>query len=57
MVGPADQLDGLRQWLERCREPIPAKDERYPHLFPSFPGSSVAAAQATTPLRSSSYGR
>ena len=21
LVGPADQLDGLRRWLERCREP------------------------------------
>jgi hypothetical protein len=41
MVGPADDLDGLRRWLERCREPIPAKDERYPHLFPSFPGCDV----------------
>jgi hypothetical protein len=41
LVGPADQLDGLRRWLERCREPIPAKDDRYPHLFPSFPGCDI----------------
>jgi hypothetical protein len=38
LVGPAASLDGLRSWFERCREPIPAKDERYPHLFPAFPG-------------------
>lgn len=38
LVGPADQLEGLRRWLERCREPIAPKDEQYPHLFPEFPG-------------------
>jgi len=48
LVGPADQLDGLRQWLERCREPIPAKDERYPHLFPSFPGCDIDRGLFTT---------
>jgi hypothetical protein len=41
LIGPADHLDGLRTWLERCREPIAAKDERYPHLFPGFPGCDI----------------
>ena len=41
LIGPADQQDGLGTWLERCREPIPAKDERYPHLFPEFPGCDI----------------
>jgi hypothetical protein len=48
MVGPSDQLDGLRHWLERCREPIAAKDERYPHLFPSFPGCDLDRGLYTT---------
>lgn len=48
LVGPADQLDGLRSWLERCREPISAKDERYPHLFPSFPGCDIDSGLQTT---------
>jgi len=48
LVGPADQLDGLRTWLERCREPIPAKDERYPHLFPAFPGCDLDSGLQTT---------
>jgi hypothetical protein len=47
-VGPADHLDGLHRWLERCREPIPAKDERYPHLFPSFPGCDIDRSLFTT---------
>jgi hypothetical protein len=38
LVGPADQLDGLRRWLDRCRAPLPPKDERYPTLFPGWPG-------------------
>jgi hypothetical protein len=41
LIGPADQLAGLRGWFERCREPIAAKDERYPHLFPGFPGCDI----------------
>jgi hypothetical protein len=41
LIGPAEQLDGLQTWLERCREPIQAKDERYPYLFPEFPGCDI----------------
>ncbi|MGH3247007.1 MAG: hypothetical protein ACRDOI_12445 [Trebonia sp.] len=41
LIGPADQLPGIRAWFERCREPIAAKDERYPHLFPGFPGCDI----------------
>ncbi|MEV8547763.1 hypothetical protein [Streptomyces sp. NPDC051572] len=48
LVGPADQLDGLRRWLERCREPIAAKDEKYPHLFPEFPGCDTDRGLHTT---------
>lgn len=48
LVGPADQLDGIRTWLERCREPIAAKDDRYPHLFPGFPGCDIDCGLHTT---------
>jgi hypothetical protein len=48
LVGPADQLGGLRRWLERCREPIAAKDEKYPHLFPAFPGCDTDRGLQTT---------
>ncbi len=48
LVGPRDQLDGIRRWIERCRQPIAAKDERYPHLFPAFPGCDSDAGLYTT---------
>jgi hypothetical protein len=48
LVGSADQLSGLRAWLERCREPIAEKDERYPHLFPAFPGCDFDVGLHTT---------
>lgn len=48
LVGPADQLPGLRAWLERCRDPIPGKDERYPNLFTGFPGCDVDRGLLTT---------
>ena len=48
LIGPADQLGGLRAWSERCREPTAAKDERYPHLFPEFPGCDIDRGLHTT---------
>jgi hypothetical protein len=48
LIGPADQLDGVRAWLERCRDPIAAKDERYPTLFPDFPGCDIDRGLHTT---------
>jgi hypothetical protein len=48
LVGPRDQLDGLRRWIERCRQPIAAKGEKYPHLFPAFPGCDSDAGLYTS---------
>jgi hypothetical protein len=48
LVGPRDQLDGLRRWIDRCRQPIGAKDEKYPHLFPAFPGCDSDVGLFTT---------
>jgi hypothetical protein len=48
LIGPADQLSGVRAWFERCREPITAKDDRYPHLFPEFPGCDIDCGLRTT---------
>lgn len=48
LVGSDQDLDALKIWLERCRDEIPAKDERYPHLFPSFPGCDVDRGLCST---------
>ncbi|WP_444949284.1 hypothetical protein [Micromonospora ureilytica] len=48
LVGPRDHLDGLRRWIDRCRQPIDAKDARYPHLFPAFPGCDAEVGLFTT---------
>jgi hypothetical protein len=48
LVGGAAEVEGLRAWLERCKNPIAAKDERYPHLFPAFPGCDVDRGLNTT---------
>ncbi|MDE3111516.1 MAG: hypothetical protein KGK34_01080 [Chloroflexota bacterium] len=38
LVGPPDELEGLSEWLERCRNELPPKESRFPNLFPRFPG-------------------
>jgi hypothetical protein len=48
LIGPADQLGGVRAWFERCRELIAAEDERYPYLFPEFPGCDIDRGLHTT---------
>lgn len=40
VVGTSETIEGVRQWIERCRNEIPAKASKYPHLFPAFPGLS-----------------
>lgn len=41
LVGTADTLDGLRAWLDRCRNGVPAKGGKLANLFPAFPGFSA----------------
>lgn len=48
LVGPGEVLPELRAWLERCRDPIPAKDDSYPNLFTGFPGCDVDRGLLTT---------
>lgn len=48
LVGPGDDLHSLRSWLERCRDPIPAKGDAYPHLFTGFPGCDIDTGLLTT---------
>lgn len=38
LVGPRDAVDGMRDFLRRVSEGLPAKDGGNPALFPLFPG-------------------
>ncbi|WP_145113233.1 argonaute/piwi family protein [Gimesia panareensis] len=38
IVGSASSIEGIRDWLEKCRCDIPAKNSRQSNLFPRFPG-------------------
>jgi len=41
-VGPQDGIEGVQQWLEKCRNSIPGKaGSRCPRLFRDFPGFDV----------------
>jgi hypothetical protein len=38
LVGTAGTVEGVHEWLERCRNGIEAKKSHQPNLFPKFPG-------------------
>lgn len=38
LVGLPQNVEGLRDWLLRCREELPGKASRLANLFPKFPG-------------------
>lgn len=38
IIGSANSVEDCLAWLTRCRSEIPAKESRYPNLFPRFPG-------------------
>lgn len=48
IVGPPASIQGLRGWLDRCRQPIPARDSRYGRLFVPFPGFDTTAGFRST---------
>jgi hypothetical protein len=37
LVGTSEGVEGLSQWITRCRNGIEAKRSRQPYLFPAFP--------------------
>jgi hypothetical protein len=41
IVGSAQTIGKLGDWLRRCEDGIPAKNSRQPNLFPAFPGSTI----------------
>lgn len=38
IIGTNETVEGVRNWLEKCRKGIPAKISKQPNLFPKFPG-------------------
>lgn len=41
LIGTPATIEGAREWLERCRDGIDARDSRQPNLHPGFPGFSA----------------
>ncbi|TCR65452.1 hypothetical protein [Bosea sp. BK604] len=41
LIGSSETVDGFREWCERCRSEVPAKQSRQPNLFPAFPGNGL----------------
>ena len=44
VIGTSHSIEGFLEWLCRCKTEIPAKESKYPNLFPSFPGFRGDAA-------------
>jgi len=48
IVGSPASIQGLRRWLDGCRQPIAAKDSRLGRLFVPFPGFDSSAGFRST---------
>ena len=48
LVGTPGTIEGAREWLEKCRNEIPAKQSAHPTLFPKFPGFQADVAFRST---------
>tara|TARA_R110002049_G_scaffold4601_5_gene32539 strand:+ start:747021 stop:748475 length:1455 start_codon:yes stop_codon:yes gene_type:complete len=44
IVGSSKTIEGLRDWLEKCRGEIAAKESRQRNLFPKWPGFSLESS-------------
>jgi hypothetical protein len=38
LIGTAQTIERVKDWLEHCRNGLPAKESKKPNLFPAFPG-------------------
>lgn len=48
IIGTTASIQGLRGWLDRCRQPIPARDSLFGRLFVPFPGFDTTAGFRST---------
>jgi hypothetical protein len=47
-VGSQQTVDGIVDWLDKCKKGLPAKTSRQPNLFPPFPGMGDNSPFKTT---------
>ncbi len=57
IVGTPATIEGAREWLEKCRNEIPAKESSHPTLFPRFPGFREDVAFRSTLILDSTLER
>jgi hypothetical protein len=57
IIGSSASIEGLSDWLIKCRDEIPAKQSRQPNLFPKFPGFNPEASFRSTIVTDSSLHR
>lgn len=48
IVGTQEAIEGVRGWLDRCREPIAAKLSHLSHYYVPFPGFDTSAGYRST---------
>jgi hypothetical protein len=48
IVGTREAIQGVKSWLDRCREPLAAKQSRLTHLYLPFPGFDTNAGFRST---------
>ncbi|MCF6733687.1 hypothetical protein [Blastococcus sp. KM273129] len=48
VVGSEANIDGLRRWLDRCRQPLAAKDSRLTRFYLPFPGFDTTTGFRST---------
>lgn len=41
IVGTPESIEGVANWIVKCRGEIQGRDSNHPHLFPKFPGCST----------------
>ncbi|KAB2805363.1 hypothetical protein F9L07_28670 [Pimelobacter simplex] len=48
IVGTKEAIDGVKAWLDRCREPIAPKESPLSHLYLPFPGFHTSVGFRST---------
>jgi hypothetical protein len=48
VIGTQEAIDGVKRWLDRCREPIAAKKSHLGHLYVPFPGFDTGVGYRST---------